>query len=101
MTTRLGRSLGRRGQGGVGDARGMRGRHGVPGRGGRRRRAAAHAGEGWPGIHARPGTGAAAHAGERAGDGGGGRGSRARRRSEFCEVWERRGFMGECSVSAG
>jgi len=54
MTTRLGRSLGRRGQGGVGDARGMRGRHGVPGRGGRRGPAPAHAGEGWPGIHARP-----------------------------------------------
>jgi len=58
------------GQGGVGAAPGdelalarrgtrvLRGRHGVPGRGGRRRRAAAHAGEG------RPGTGAAAHAGE-------------------------------------
>jgi len=54
MTTRLGRGLGRRGQGGVGDARGMRGRHGVPGRGGRRGPAPAHAGEGWPGIHARP-----------------------------------------------
>ena len=47
-----------------------------------------------------------------AGDGGGGargqasrgRGRRpgiTRRRSELCEVWERRGFMGECSVSAG
>ena len=36
-------------------SRGLRGRHGVPGRGGRRRRAAAHAGEG------RPGTGAAAN----------------------------------------
>ena len=54
MTTRLGRGLGRRGQGGVGDARGMRGRHGVPGRGGRRGPAPVHAGEGWPGIHARP-----------------------------------------------
>jgi len=55
------------GQGGVGAAPGdelalarrgtrvLRGRHGVPGRGGRRRRAAAHAGEG------RPGTGAAAN----------------------------------------
>ena len=65
-TTRLGRGLGQRGQGGIGDepevaparqpgdARGMRGRHGVPGRGGRRGPAPAHAGEGWPGIHARP-----------------------------------------------
>ena len=64
-TTRLGRGLGQRGQGGVGDepevaparqpgdARGMRGRHGVPGRAGRRGPAPAHAGEGWPGIHAR------------------------------------------------
>ena len=55
------------GQGGVGAAPGdelaparrgtrvLHGRHGVPGRGGRRRRAAAHVGEG------RPGTGAAAH----------------------------------------
>jgi len=31
-----------------------------------------------------------------AGDGGGGE-----RRSEFCEVWERRDLWGECSVSAG
>ena len=37
-----------------GVARGMRDRHGVPGRGGRRGPAPAHAGEGWPGIHARP-----------------------------------------------
>ena len=65
-TTRSGQRAGP-GQGGVGAAPGdelaparrgtrvLRGRHGVPGRGVRRRRAAAHAGEG------RPGTGAAAH----------------------------------------
>ena len=37
-----------------------------------------------------------ARGGGTAGDGGGGE-----RRSEFCEVWERRDLWGECSVSAG
>jgi len=45
---------------------GLRGRHGVPGRGGRWRPAAVHVGEGRLGIHARPGAGAAAHARGRA-----------------------------------
>ena len=62
--------LGRRGQDGVGAAArgrvGLRGRHGVPGRGGRWRPAAVHVGEGRMGIHARPGAGAAAHARGRA-----------------------------------
>ena len=45
----------------------------MPGRGVRRRTAAAHAGEGRPGIHARPGAGVARRrtsAGERAGGAG-------------------------------
>ena len=62
--------LGRRRRGGVGAAAGrrvgLRGRHGVPGRGGRWRPAAVHVGEGRLGIHARPGAGAAAHARGRA-----------------------------------
>ena len=57
MTTRLGRGLGRRGQGGVGDARGMRARparRAGPGRSTGTRAGARRRGEGWPGIHARP-----------------------------------------------
>ena len=53
-----------------------------------------------PARRARPGrsttTRGGARGGGTAGDGGGGE-----RRSEFCEVWERRDLWGECSVSAG
>ena len=54
----------------------------------------------WPARRAGPGrsttTRGGARGGGTAGDGGGGE-----RRSEFCEVWERRDLWGECSVSAG
>ena len=85
----------------VGAARGAGAGRRRGGTGGRARAGAAgDASAARPARRAGPGrsttTRGGARGGGTAGDGGGGE-----RRSEFCEVWERRDLWGECSVSAG
>ena len=91
------RGRGRRGRGSARAGAGRR-RGGAGGRA--RAGATGDASAARPARRAGPGrsttTRGGARGGGTAGDGGGGE-----RRSEFCEVWERRDLWGECSVSAG
>jgi len=91
------RGRGRRGRGSARAGAGRR-RGGAGGRA--RAGAAGDASAARPARCAGPGRSTTTCGGARgrgtAGDGGGGE-----RRSEFCEVWERRDLWGECSVSAG